>query len=453
MSGTLALDTAASYGASSSYNAVMDAQFGDGPAAGSAGRFQDALANAARARNKDSSASYAVAAALAGATLATPATASSVSGLLGTAGDFFKGVGEGALDGAMGMVQGVSGLAQGAYSLATSADARQQAVGIVVQNAKAVGQFAKTTVIDPGTAAEQVSNAASGAWNQVSTAYQQAAAQGHGAEFIGKAFGQSAALVGTAVIPGGAEAEAAGLVGDAARVAQIAGSLGKAGEVGADVGKAGVGAGLDKATELTTNASKVGDAAAGTVTKGSETPALSEAGEGKTIVEAPGNLTGMQAPRTPGLGERASMPELVQSDAVPGSKGVTLTDRVASPAELYSDMFKLSQQNGVEYALTKEGDDLVLRSGAPDKVRVPSQAEVLAHTHPFDPKTEMPQTMPSRADVNALNGRWGRNPDSPRPSSDIVWGPEPDQVTQYHATGIDKISDPTKGGLKPGRIW
>ena len=297
-------------------------------------------------------------------------------------------------------------MAEGAYSLATSADARQQAANTVVQDAKAVGQFAQTAVTDPSKAAGQVSSAVSGAWNQVSTAYQQAAAQGHGAEFIGKAFGQGAVLVGTAVIPGGAEAEAAGLVGDAGRVAEIAGDLGKAGEVGADVGKAAdASAGLGSATELTTDASKAADISAGAATKSVGATAASEVGEETTVFEAPGNLGGMEAPRTPGLGERASMSEIVQGTAVPGSKGVILTDQVASPAELYSDMFKLSQQNGVEYALTREGDDLILRSGAPNKVRVPSQADPLAHTHPFDPETEMPQTMPSRLDANALNRR------------------------------------------------
>ena len=293
-----------------------------------------------------------------------------------------------------------------------------------------------------------------GAWNQVSTAYQQAAAQGNGAEFIGRAFGQGAVLVGTAVIPGGAEVEAAGLVGDAGRVAQVAGDLGKAGEASADVGRAAdASASLGKAAELTTDASKAGKASASTVAKSLGTTAVSEASDGTTILEAPDSLSGMEAPRTPGLGERASMPELVQGGAVPGAEGVILTDQVAGPAELYSNMFKLSQQNGVEYALTKEGDDLVLRSGAPAKVAIPGDAEPIAHTHPFDPETETPQTMPSRADVNALNGRWNRSPDSPRPSSDIIWGSGPDQVTRYHATGIDKIPDPTKDGLKPGRTW
>jgi hypothetical protein len=76
----------------------------------------------------------------------------------------------------------------------------------------------------------------------------------------------------------------------------------------------------------------------------------------------------IEPPRTPGLGDRAPISELVEQGAIPGAKGVVLTG-VGDPAELYGDMFKLSQQNGIEYALTREGDNLVLRSGSANKVR------------------------------------------------------------------------------------
>jgi hypothetical protein len=212
--------------------------------------------------------------------------------------------------------------------------------------------------------------------------------------------------------------------------AAAAGDVTKAAEVGGETGEI-----VDAA-----NAGRVGEAVA-------------ERGPAEATFEAPTGMGSIEAPRTPGLGERASMSELVQQGAVPGSEGVILTDRVADPSELYSGMFRLSQQNGVEYALTREDDELVLRSGAPDKVAIPKQAESLAHTHPFDPETELPQTMPSRADVNVLNLRWNVNPDGPRPSSDIIWGSGSDQVTRYHASGLDPIPDPTKGGLKPRRSW
>lgn len=103
--------------------------------------------------------------------------------------------------------------------------------------------------------------------------------------------------------------------------------------------------------------------------------------------------------------------------------------------------------------MTREGDQLVLRSGSKGGVSVPGDAEPLAHTHPFDPETELPQTHPSRADINMLNRRWNLDPDGPRPASDIIWGPASDQVTRFHATGLDPIADATKGGLKPGRSW
>lgn len=172
-----------------------------------------------------------------------------------------------------------------------------------------------------------------------------------------------------------------------------------------------------------------------------------------TTYKSPINLGGMEAPRTPGLGKSASMPELVRDGAVPGAAGVLLSDDASTPATLYGAMFKLTQRNRVEYALTCEGGALVLRSGAFNKVAVPRDADLIAHTHPFDPEAALPQPMPSRADVNALNRRWSRNPGGPRPVSDIVWGLGPDDVTTYGATGLDEIPDPTKGGLKPRRTW
>jgi len=93
----------------------------------------------------------------------------------------------------------------------------------------------------------------SSTWGKVSTAYQQAAADGHGGEFIGRLVGQGAVIVGMAVIPGGAEAEAVGALGNAGHAAEVAGDLGKAGEVAGDAGKAeaaGEAAVASKSTEL-----------------------------------------------------------------------------------------------------------------------------------------------------------------------------------------------------------
>lgn len=157
-----------------------------------------------------------------------------MSGILGDVGGFLKGTAEGAWDGAKGMVQGVGGLAHDGYKLATDGQYRKQAWDSAVKDAKAAGDFAGTAVTDPGKAADEVGHAASGAWHSVQTAYDEASAHGQGSAFIGKMFGQGAILVGTSFVPGGAEADAAGALGDAGRMAEIAGYAGKT----ADVGKA-----------------------------------------------------------------------------------------------------------------------------------------------------------------------------------------------------------------------
>ena len=179
---------------------------------------------------------------------------------------------------------------------------------------------------------------------------------------------------------------------------------------------------------------------------------------GVAVLGSPGNLDGMAIPRSPTLGATATMSELLQTSAVLGSQGVTLlVSPSTDPSTLYGAIFELGQENGIEYALTRENGGLVLRSGALDTVRVPQSADLLAHTHPYDPDLELPQTGPSRLDANALNGRWSRavdiNPSAERPMSDIIWGSKRDQVTSFGATGLEQILDPTKGGLKPGRSW
>ncbi len=68
-----------------------------------------------------------------------------------------------------------------------------------------------------------VVGAASSAWNNVSTAYQQAAAQRNSTGFVGNLVGQGSILAMTAIIPGGAEAEAVEAVGDLGRAAEVAG--------------------------------------------------------------------------------------------------------------------------------------------------------------------------------------------------------------------------------------
>ena len=189
-------------------------------------------------------------------------------------GGFVEGTGEGLYDGAKGAVEGVGTLAKGAYHLATSAEARKQAWDSAVSDAKAAGNFAETAVTDPAKAASEIGHTASGAWNKLSTAYDAAARSGHAAEFIGKAFGETAAVAGTAFIPGGAEADAAEAVGDAGRAADVlsdAGGLSHAGELAA--GETAAAAKLDNA------ANGVGAAARDTATETLESPGAAKAGE------------------------------------------------------------------------------------------------------------------------------------------------------------------------------
>jgi hypothetical protein len=150
---------------------------------------------------------------------------------------FVKGVGEGAWDGTKGMVSGVGDLASDGYKLATNSQYRAQAWHTAVQDAKAVGNFAETAITDPSKAGHEIGNAASGVWHSVQSAYDQAAAHGQSSEFVGKLFGQGAVVVGTAFIPGGAEADAAGGLGDAARIADLAGDAEEGANVAGDAGK------------------------------------------------------------------------------------------------------------------------------------------------------------------------------------------------------------------------
>src|SRR5262249_1793241 len=89
------------------------------------------------------------------------------------------------------------------------------------------------------------------------------------------------------------------------------------------------------------------------------------------------------APRTEGLGTHATMAELLESGALPGTEGITLKGRFS-----YGDLYRLSTLNGrrIEFALTFEnvGGQRVRRlySGSVMHVPLPSEARPVAHTHP-----------------------------------------------------------------------
>jgi hypothetical protein len=63
-------------------------------------------------------------------------------------------------------------------------------------------------------------------------------------------------------------------------------------------------------------------------------------------------------------------------------------------------MFYLSETTGVEFALTREEGQLVLRSGSYGHLRLPRAAELIAHTHPGGSR------LPSATDLRRLNRWW-----------------------------------------------
>jgi hypothetical protein len=137
-------------------------------------------------------------------------------------------------------------------------------------------------------------------------------------------------------------------------------------------------------------------------------------------------------PRTPGLPESITLAELSKIRGVPGIEGITLNQKSVS----FSEMWKLSQDTGIEYVLTKENGKFILRSGAPSMVLSPPNIRPIAHTHLLDPLGEFDK-LPSRADIKALNDLWAENPNGPRPTSTVIWGPEAGNTTQFGATGIN----------------
>ena len=152
-------------------------------------------------------------------------TAAQRTGWVKTAGNFAKGFGEGARDAGGSMVRGVADIAKGGYGFATDARVRATILGAVPKGTVGGTEFAKTAAVDPVKISTEVGMAVQSAWNHISSAYEQASASGHGAEFIGKAVGQGAVLAATLPIPGGAEAGSVAEIGVAARAAEAAGDF------------------------------------------------------------------------------------------------------------------------------------------------------------------------------------------------------------------------------------
>jgi hypothetical protein len=187
---------------------------------------------------------------------------------LSDAGGFARGVGEGAWDGVKGTVSGVGHLAEGGYKLATDSHYREQAWNSALNDAKSAANFAATAVTDPGKAADEIGNTTSHTWHALETAYNEAAARGQGSEFLGQIFGQGAILAGTAVIPGGVEADAVEGVGDAGRADTLLGEAGKLTDAAKTTGQTGVAAKSVGAIEDAEEVASTGESAANTIARG-----------------------------------------------------------------------------------------------------------------------------------------------------------------------------------------
>lgn len=149
-----------------------------------------------------------------------------------------------------------------------------------------------------------------------------------------------------------------------------------------------------------------------------------------SILRSPISINAIEVPRTPNLPKITTLDELLKINGVPGSEGVILNQKVVRNA----DIWRLSNQNGIEYALTRENGRYVLRSGALDNVGIPKNTRPILHTHPPDELGRFSK-LPSKADIDKLNRIWERKPNGTRPASMILWGSETNQITIFRATG------------------
>lgn len=147
------------------------------------------------------------------------------------------------------------------------------------------------------------------------------------------------------------------------------------------------------------------------------------------------NSMGSIAPsRTIGLGAESTTAELLKTGAIPGQEGVILTQKVVK----YSEIWKLSDNSGLEFALTKENGKFILRGGGADRVNIPAGVRPIAHTHPPNVLGEI-QPHQSIADINTLNKYWSQNPNAPRPKSVVIWGESAAERTPFGATGFERL--------------
>ena len=128
--------------------------------------------------------------------------------------------------------------------------------------------------------------------------------------------------------------------------------------------------------------------------------------------------------RTAGLADEVSMADLMASGALPGSRGVTLSDRTVR----FGDIHMLSTHNGrsIEFALTREKGRFRLYSGGSDHSVVPGGAgvRILGHTHPSGGRFIGGQDQRSLFNHFMTRLDAGMSPRQARYPSRVIFGPQ-----------------------------
>jgi hypothetical protein len=153
------------------------------------------------------------------------------------------------------------------------------------------------------------------------------------------------------------------------------------------------------------------------------------------VLRRPGDVYGIQLPRTPGLGAESTTAELLAAGSVPGREGVILNQKTVS----FPDVWKISENLGVEVSLAREEvggvQRFVLRSGSPSEVPIAPEVRPIAHTHLPDVPGAVRPELPSTKDIRVLDrlfeGYLRSDPSVRPPMSRVVWGPAPDNQSFF----------------------
>jgi len=119
-------------------------------------------------------------------------------GVVGNTTGCVEGAGEGVWGGAVGTLTKVEDVGE----FAINSTYRDDTLASAWDTTKAVGGFAVTTATDPRKAAGETYDAASGVWNGLATAFDQANAAGHGTEFVCRIGGDAAYAAAVAYLTG-----------------------------------------------------------------------------------------------------------------------------------------------------------------------------------------------------------------------------------------------------------